>query len=423
MIPRAILAPFMPDLVETLSEQIRADATLTPPERAKILDFEVDLAEWQRRAGEGRRLPPSAIGLGYAAVRRLFAQPPGILYWRHPPAYRIPDDWRSLPTIPADSDIARQFAIFDDLSTYYGELYRGAAALSYLLSALAVVLALCPIFLPSPSTLQLQGFAATELAVMCAVAAIYARGRTPDTPPRDPSSQRLRHHRWHERWLEYRLLAERLRYLPLVLATDPPDQAPAPTEPTSAARWIDRYFAAVLERERSHKPPPDPWALRRIALLADAQYRYHVSNAETNHRIVRFVTFLATLLFAVAFVTVAWHVVMLTTEYFHEEAPPALPHLPDPVSMFAAAALPAIAAALHGIVASGEYHKLAEQSHEMQHRLERLIDPIVQAASPTEGGADADARLKAVVQQFRDLTLEETTGWHRALQDKNVPLP
>jgi hypothetical protein len=343
-----------------------------------------------------------------------------VLYRRRQPVYRIPDDWRSLQPIATDTSIARQYAIFDHLSTYYGELYRGAAALSYLLSAVAVALALCPLFLSNPATGELLAFAGAELAVMCVIAVIYARGRTRDGGPSDPSPERLRHRRWHERWLEYRVLAERLRYLPLVLATDPPDHSPAEGRRAGTASWIDRYFAAVLEQERGHRTEPDPLILKRIAVLADTQYRYHLLNAETNHRIVRFVTLLATCSFALAFLTVASHVVVLAT---HLAEPVPQPHVPDAISTFAAAALPALAAALHGIVESGEYHKLAEQSHEMQHHLERLIAPIVEAAEPARGGSEADARLRAVIQQFRDLALEENAGWHRALQDKNVPLP
>jgi hypothetical protein len=102
---------------------------------------------------------------------------------------------------------------------------------------------------------------------------------------------------------------------------------------------------------------------------------------------------------------------------------PSIPRLVESITMFAAATLPAVAAALHGTVTAGEYHKLAEQSHEMCLRLGNLINRIVEAAAPADDDSDAEIRLRSVIEQFRDTTIEETVVWRRALRDKNVPLP
>lgn len=89
------------------------------------------------------------------------------------------------------------FGWANGLAEYYGNLYRSAFVANYLLSALAVFCAFVHYGLEQLNWEKTSlGFIAAELVLLGMIAFIYAIGRA---------------HRWHERWIDYRLLAEYLR--------------------------------------------------------------------------------------------------------------------------------------------------------------------------------------------------------------------
>ena len=90
-----------------------------------------------------------------------------------------------------------------------------------------------------------------------------------------------------------------------------------------------------------------------------------------------------------------------------------------------AAGLPALAAAAHGILATGEYIKLGESSTATADAIGRLIGDL--DARPAEGRGRGEtvrslAPLVPEVRAFWNLVTSEATGWQATLRDKNVPL-
>jgi hypothetical protein len=83
----------------------------------------------------------------------------------------------------------------DTLAVHFSHLYRSAYVLAYLLSALAVFIALCGLFTDAVNVKVALVF--TELTMISGILLIVRHG-----------SKEL----WHERWLEYRVIAESLRH-------------------------------------------------------------------------------------------------------------------------------------------------------------------------------------------------------------------
>jgi hypothetical protein len=87
----------------------------------------------------------------------------------------------------------------DQLATYLAHVYRSAYMTCYLLAALAVFFALVELIIPGgrdPSIWLKTALVIPELLCVTAIVWIYRHGKG---------------RRWHQRWLEYRALAEMLR--------------------------------------------------------------------------------------------------------------------------------------------------------------------------------------------------------------------
>jgi hypothetical protein len=109
------------------------------------------------------------------------------------PARKI-DDW-------LDSRLQPHYLWADRLAEYYADAYRSAYVATYLFSAAAVFFALLPLAMNWGHTQQLF-CVATEFAIMLIILILLLFGRW---------------RRWHERWLQYRLLAELIRQLQILL--------------------------------------------------------------------------------------------------------------------------------------------------------------------------------------------------------------
>ena len=91
--------------------------------------------------------------------------------------------------------LAPRYAWTDSLAVHFSHYYRSAYVLAYLLSAIAVLIALFGAFAKTID--QKAVLVAIELVIIFMIIGIVAVGRS-------------RH--WHERWIDYRLIAESLRH-------------------------------------------------------------------------------------------------------------------------------------------------------------------------------------------------------------------
>ena len=329
----------------------------------------------------------------------------------------------ALPKDRADATIAfaDDFHLFDHLSQIYGGKFRGSIVFNYFLGLVASGTLVYTLTMGHPRPVA----SAVELICLLIIGAIYCQGVTPEVDEKKPSFMpRWTWQRWHQRWLEYRLVAERFRYLDLLLpfGADKAGHTAIASGEDVAQSWHQRYFdwrtgnALMLDitTREYHK--------HAIAVMI-AQERYHALNYMRRGSISDGLHATAIGLFMLG---LAFCFVNLGIEYFSEAPQPGSsvePHFWRGLILFSSAMAPILSAAIHGILANTEYTKVADTSGEVAHRIHELVDEL--SAMPVPAGWDnekATRPMRDTVQEFVELVINEATGWRAMLRDKNVPL-
>jgi hypothetical protein len=290
----------------------------------------------------------------------------------------------------------------DKLANHYSWLYRSAYLTNFLLSASAVFLALLGQFSATAWKLPVG---VAELLAILAILAITAWGR-----------QRG----WHARWLDYRLLTERLRQVDIT-ASIGGDPAAFRTSVEDAEDDPRRDWTAMLLRAIArHTGFPDQRMGRefletaRNTLLDELirpQLRYHRKRRKQQQRKHHHLHRFGTGLFAITATAVGIHLFELF-EYIH------LPHWAPSAIAFLAIFLPALGAAVAGIQSTGEYSRTASQSATMVARLERLEHEAARNGQPL-----SSRTLGKILERVTDLMNEELLGWRLVFRGKPLNLP
>ncbi len=289
------------------------------------------------------------------------------------------------------------------LAELYGGQHRSAFTVNYLLAALAVLLAALGMVAPHAGRLT----TVLELASLLAIVVITLSGKSL---------------RWHERWLTYRNLAERLRTLRFLIPLAEVPRLPPPPRQANAnmlrASWID-WLARAITREIGL-----PSARLDAAYLAAAgrfiatvevggQIGYHRANAERMRHVDHRLHLAGVALFVVCIAAVIMHLVL------HEAHGSALAEGAAPWLGLFSAALPAFGAAFYGIRSQGEFASLVERStatHAALGRLREQLDAAARSAEPSRDIALAAAEVA-------DVMMMETADWHHAFGGKPLDLP
>jgi hypothetical protein len=314
----------------------------------------------------------------------------------------------------------------DTLAVHFSHLYRSAYVLSYALSALAVWTALVGIFIDStPIKAVLVAF---ELAVISCIIWLVRHGRS---------------HAWHERWLDYRTVAENLRHGNFLSYVG--EFGGLRGKPHAGVReppWTLWYIRATL-REIGVPSATLGDAYQRPLLAAtlryevDDQIAYHRSTAEVMHNLDHFLHGLAEACFRLTF----WLLVAFLAVYGLYLLFSADP-IQGPVSRFFndadiepwlekglkiakqvvvvfAAGLPALGAALAGIRVQGDFESARERS-------ERMVDELT-ALKPDYERAIARAtqldQTAALLIDTARVMSEDLTAWQDLYGRKRLTLP
>lgn len=317
-----------------------------------------------------------------------------------------------------DLAVRDSYLMADALASHYGDIHRGACALLFGLAALAVLLA----FLSgAPQLLQLQGghadvgFAVGELAVILLILGIYGYGH-------------LR--RWHQRWLDYRLLAELLRnlefLLPMGLVLRDFRQPAHHAHDDAEQSWVYWQFRALVREAGLPTARIDGEWLRAYAgflaqekrgrLAKQADYHHHT--ALRHERLCRLLHGTTLLLFVVVIGFCSWHVfealfAMNESRGAHQAG---LANWP----VLIATVFPAFGAALHGILTQGDYERIARRSEAMHHRLEGICEELRRQAGASPPNAAEIARL---AREAAEVMLAETLDWRVLYRIRPLPLP
>lgn len=283
----------------------------------------------------------------------------------------------------------RHYAWSNRLSVYYGNLYRSAFALCYLLAAAAVFFALLPLVLRGNLIWVIFEF----IAIM-AILFLAWFGRK---------------HRWHERWIDYRMLAERLR-LARGLALFGGGAQPVSMEGhlatygNPAGTWMHWHHLGV---ERAAGLPNVRFnegylaAIRDFWLhnLIEDQIQYHKTTGQRYAHLEHRLHWIGGVLLAVTLAACGFHFFVHSTWL-----------------IVATASLPALGASLAGIRSQAEAQRLLRRCHAMQKALEQLKLDL--ATIPSSAGQGNSQRFRAVADRVSELMMRETLDWRVVLLDR-----
>ena len=248
----------------------------------------------------------------------------------------------------------------DRLATHFAQTYRSSHVFNFLLAALGAWIGLSGLVTTADPLI----LAVAEFTVVLAVVVNTLTG-----------SRRC----WHQRWLDYRQLAERLRPMRSLklLGIAAPDPPGSPAEPV-ARRWIDWYAACVW---RSMGCPAGQLRADDVPGLAQAiaerelqpQIAYNRRNAEQMDRLDGRLEKLALGLFG------ATMLVSLTVVVGLEFFPAQIKAASNWITALSAG-LPALGTAIFGIRVHGDYGALAVRSRQTASLLEQIATDLGQTS-------------------------------------------
>ena len=289
--------------------------------------------------------------------------------------------------LPTAEAILPNYVRADRLALRYQKWYlRAGSGVYYLAAAAVCVAAFQALFFP-----DLPRIVALEVALMAVVLVLLLVGR------------RLH---WHEKWMDYRFLAECFRSaLFLALADVQVERLRPPPHLSLAYSTKDWIVSALLHAWRGlprRGADNVPWEKLR-ELLAEAWVRdqvgYHNSASKRNYRRHRRRAALGVALFSLTLILALLHVFDFgaVLNRWMEMG------LGDQILSFFAIALPAFGGAIGAIRTHREYLKNARRSEEMARYLQELQDQMLAARSAEE--------FRKVVRDVEEAMLHENQDW------------
>ncbi|MGZ8157392.1 MAG: DUF4231 domain-containing protein [Methylobacter sp.] len=254
--------------------------------------------------------------------------------------------------------LQEHFIHADSLASHYADKYRGTFISCFVLGAFAVLCAL----LGGPFAGFSEAFraanlwfAGAELILILLVVLLICRGKYRD---------------YHRRWLDYRLLAERLRQAAFLMPIGVVPRWALPayeTHQDQSHAWIDWLTRTVIRADgipngiidAGHKQKYRKFLCR----IVTDQANYHHNNAKRNARIAHNLHRVNSLLLMLIIGACAAHI-------FH------LIHDADTALTISATFLPALGATVAGILSQGEFERIAHRSKGMAGHLDQIKDRL-----------------------------------------------
>lgn len=367
---------------------------------------ELDLRMIRRWASEtDRRRSPA---LGYPVMMALFGGKP--LSWRdfRPDTAsdcREPfERWLGeLPEMGQLGDrlrrlVSPRFGRADAVASYFAQLFRSGFIVNFAFASLAVLFALLGLLVPQGKMFFILG----ELGVIAIILINTRAARTRG---------------WHERWMDYRHLAERLRMLALSAALGDPDLRVDEEDVGSLPGWVQWISRATGRELGLPAGPIDQAYLDRVKgamlTLVDDQIAYNHRNAARMERVERRLHQLGELLFAATVLACGTWIItkMLRPDLMLGEGVG-----PTQWVTVATAFFPALGAAIYGIRMQGDFHGMAHRSETTAKLLARLKRAI-------ECDAPDYEIMKDRVKRLGDILLMDVEGWRTTYQARPLHLP
>ena len=342
--------------------------------------------------------------------------------WPRPGDFRVPDYraeaksqwqtyWRLLPPISRSSRetlctvLEPAFAWADGLASYYVRIYRSSYVLSFLLAAGAVFVSLLGLWKAMPHGMLIS----IELVFMGTIIFIVSMAAIGG---------------WHERWIDYRHLAELLRHMRVLTLTGSSTLEIRQTAHAgedardSGAAWVGWYYRAIVRQtgmvgvRADTQYAADVARLVRQTELAE-QIRYHRGAHDVSHKLDRRLDILGMTLFgATAALCLFFCIAHFGFGWDIEKH--------AKIETFFTALLPAFGAAIYGIRVQGEFGRVARRARRMEEQLTQISASL--EADP-ENGTLTLARVSFLTEMAARAMALDVTDWRFVFREKPLTLP
>jgi hypothetical protein len=307
----------------------------------------------------------------------------------------------------------KHYAWANGLSMYYGDMHRSAFLINYLLGALAVFFALVCIAL-GISGREEAGWIMAELLVILGILAHTYLGQK---------------RKWHQRWIDYRTLAEHLRLSRCLVLLGGVSRQMAyeghkSTYGNPTNTWMFWHYRSV---ERAAGIPGVKLNSEYLTSckeiwkdgLVQSQIDYHQTSSgrfekmdERLHKTGNYL-FIATLIACMAHLAHLW--------FDHDSEISWIPENAGLWLTLLCAFLPALGAAFAAIRSHSEVQRLAQRSKAMEETLTQIQKDMNEV--PVESDSLNSVRLRSHVKRVNDLMTNEMLDWRVVFQDKPLGLP
>ncbi len=319
--------------------------------------------------------------------------------------------WQLLPPIsgPSREKLATvlepAFGWADGLASYYVRVYRSSYVLSFALAAGAVFVSLLGLW----HGVAHKWLIVIELIMMWSVVVIVWNGMTRS---------------WHDRWIDYRHLAELLRHMRVLTLTGSSTFEIRDTihseesSGDSGAAWVNWYYRAVVRDIGMVGVRADPAYAVAVAQLVQKtelreQVLYHRGVGEVSqkldHRLDRWGVILFGLTAAVC--TVFTGGIFFLHWKFENYGT---------AEIFFTALLPALGAAFYGIRVQGEFGRIAQRARHMDEQLSQVSAAL---RNDLAKGAMTLSRVSSLTESATHAMALDVTDWRFVFREKPLTLP
>jgi hypothetical protein len=311
------------------------------------------------------------------------------------------------------------YAWSDKRSDLYADAYRSAYVTTYLLSALAVAVALLPMAANWTSGAPLLTCVEIELAMLVIILALLGFGRW---------------RQWHARWMEYRLLAELIRQLRVLVPLGggrPFAHVPAylGAYGNLTQTWMHWHMRAIARATGLPSAKVTPtyvvdclnYLAKVVGVPEGGQLEFHRNTVTRSDNIAHRLHLASIVLFVLTVVGIVIHLTLDVAEPKGAvEGVPDRMHVARAVAqrwlVFCSATLPALGAALAGISTQGEFARLARRSTAMEEGFEGFAQEI--ASLRADGGAPKLSKVVELAGKIAAAMVEENADWRVVFIDR-----
>jgi hypothetical protein len=346
--------------------------------------------------------------------------PRGLSFKREDYSARSESEWRPLANRMKAADVTSgdqddeilfpRYCWADNLALHYADIYRSSYALNYLFSALAVFLALFGLIVGNK-----QIWIALEVMVILHILILTLRGKK---------------NRWHERWIDYRQLAEQLRhlrYLHFAGGLSRESRLNPPADGGLQERsWVQWYYrSTVRELGMASAKCTDKFRSELTTAFVreelEPQVSYHEAKSVSLHKMEHAVHKIGEWVFGATLAICIMFLLLYVASKFdstHKIAD--FLYSMNYIVTTATAFLPALGAAMFGIRVQGEFVSTAQRSQAMSRRLfitHEQLSPHLEAAPPSM------FELRSHIEMAAETMMIEITDWKFVYSSKPLSLP